>query len=47
MGTRRGVARGLSERDAKLLIADMKRVVFVTGTCFGLLAVLVAVDRLF
>jgi len=44
--TRRGVARGLSERDAKLLIADMKRVALVSGTCLGLLAILVAVDRL-
>ncbi len=44
--SRRGVARGLSERDGRLLIADMKRVAVVTGTCFGLLAILVAVDRL-
>jgi len=27
-------------------MADMKRVAVVTATCFGLLAVLVAVDRL-
>ena len=44
-GSRR-VARGLSEREARLLIADMKRVAVVTATCLGLLVVLVVVDRL-
>jgi hypothetical protein len=39
-------ARGLSEREGRLLVAEMKRVGAVTATCLGLLAILVVVDRL-
>ncbi len=36
----------LVEREAPYLIAELKRIGMVTGTCVGLLMLLVVVDRL-
>ena len=36
----------LVEREAPYLIAELKRVAFVSGTCIGLLALLVVIDRM-
>ena len=36
----------LIERDAPFLLAELRRIVLVSGACFGLLVALVAVDRL-
>jgi hypothetical protein len=36
----------LVEREAPYLMAELKRIAMVTGTCIGLLALLVVVDRL-
>ena len=36
----------LIERDAPLLLGELRRIVLISGACLGLLVVLVAVDRL-
>ncbi len=36
----------LVEREAPYLIAELKRIAMVTGTCVGLLVLLVVVDRM-
>ncbi len=36
----------LVEREAPYLMAELKRIAMVSGTCIGLLALLVVVDRL-
>jgi hypothetical protein len=36
----------LVEREAPYLLAELRRIALVTGTCIGLLALLVIVDRL-
>ena len=44
----RAVARSreITERESRSLVAEMKRVAFVTVTCTGLLALLVVADRI-
>jgi hypothetical protein len=36
----------LIERDAPFVVAEVRRIAMVSAACFGLLVVLVAVDRL-
>lgn len=33
------------ERESKMMVDESKRVAWVTGVCFGMLAVLVVIDR--